>query len=491
MQHRKLFLLSGLICGVTFLALLLVRTGVITFQKKTGTAANVVPVGSLAASDRWMNIYQGDRKIGMTHSRLIPTEDGYQMTEKVTMRINTMGLVQDLVIDSGAWLHPDLTLDRFTFTMHSGLFTFTARGQVEESRLICRIQSGGDERQIRVDLEAPPYFPAGIFPAVVKAGLAAGEQRVYPIFDPSTMAQEDITLTVQGRERISLGGKEVDALKVLLTFKGVSQEAWLDDRGQVLMEKGLLGIRQVKVSREEALADLPAAPSGDLTREVAVVPDRDIPAPAALNRLTLALSGVDLARFHLNEGRQHLEDNRLTLVREDLNDLPEVLMMDQLPLEVSAALEPSTFIQSGHPDIQDLAAQLVDPANTPLANTRRLVAWIQAHIERRPVLSLPDALATLENRMGDCNEHAVLMAALARAAGLPAQVEVGLVYHQGRFLYHAWNRIYVGRWVTVDALFNQIPADVSHVRFARGSAQDQLDILPLLGNLEIGVVAME
>jgi transglutaminase-like putative cysteine protease len=138
-----------------------------------------------------------------------------------------------------------------------------------------------------------------------------------------------------------------------------------------------------------------------------------------------------------------------------------------------------------------LAAELVDPEDTPLANLRRLVAWMQANIERRPVLSLPDALTTLKNRMGDCNEHAVLLAALARAAGYPAQVEAGLVYHEGRFFYHAWNRIYIGRWITVDALFDQIPADVTHVRFARGTAQQQLDILPLLGNLRIRIVDIE
>ena len=152
---------------------------------------------------------------------------------------------------------------------------------------------------------------------------------------------------------------------------------------------------------------------------------------------------------------------------------------------------PSTFVQSDHPKIQALAAQLIDPDDPPLANLRRIVEWIQTNIAKRPVLSLPDALTTLDKRVGDCNEHAVLMAALARAAGYPAQVEAGLVYQKGRFFYHAWNRVYIGRWITVDALFGQIPADVSHIRFTRGTAQQQLDILPLIGNLQIRVLEME
>ena len=104
------------------------------------------------------------------------------------------------------------------------------------------------------------------------------------------------------------------------------------------------------------------------------------------------------------------------------------------------------------------------------------------------MISLPDALSTLENRVGDCNEHAVLMAALARAAGIPCRVEAGLVYLKGRFYYHAWNLDYIGRWITVDALFDQIPADVSHIRFVTGSPDRQLDLMGIIGNVRLKVI---
>jgi transglutaminase-like putative cysteine protease len=111
---------------------------------------------------------------------------------------------------------------------------------------------------------------------------------------------------------------------------------------------------------------------------------------------------------------------------------------------------------------------------------------VYRNIEKRPVLSLPDALSTLENRMGDCNEHAVLMAALARAAGIPCRVEAGLVYLKGRFYYHAWNLVYVGRWITVDSLFGQLPADVGHIRFITGT-QQQIDIMGIIGKVQINI----
>jgi transglutaminase-like putative cysteine protease len=94
---------------------------------------------------------------------------------------------------------------------------------------------------------------------------------------------------------------------------------------------------------------------------------------------------------------------------------------------------------------------------------QKICEWVYQNIEKRPVLSVSNALETLENRMGDCNEHAVLFAAFARAAGIPARIEIGLLHLRGRFYYHAWNSVFMGRWVTVDSLMNQIPADVTHI----------------------------
>jgi transglutaminase-like putative cysteine protease len=123
-----------------------------------------------------------------------------------------------------------------------------------------------------------------------------------------------------------------------------------------------------------------------------------------------------------------------------------------------------------------------------LEQVRALVDWVHGNIEKRPVLSLPDALSTLENRVGDCNEHAVLFAALARAAGFPCRLEAGLVYLKGRFYYHAWNLVFLGRWITVDALFDQIPADVSHIRLVSGSPRQQLDLMGLIGKINLKVI---
>ena len=204
--------------------------------------------------------------------------------------------------------------------------------------------------------------------------------------------------------------------------------------------------------------------------------------------LKIEISGIPFQGVQLDGGRQTLIDNVLTVSKESLVNLAADIGESNLQIFEKNFLKSTPFIQSDHQTIRALTKNIIGNHSLSLEKVRKLVEWVHQNIEKRPVISLPDALSTLENRVGDCNEHAVLMAALARAAGIPCRVEAGLVYLKGRFYYHAWNLVYLGRWITVDALFNQIPADVSHIRFVTGSPDRQLDLMGIIGNLRLRVI---
>ena len=153
-------------------------------------------------------------------------------------------------------------------------------------------------------------------------------------------------------------------------------------------------------------------------------------------------------------------------------------------------LESTLFIQSDHPEIQAKTREMVSTDDPALVKAKRLVTWVNKNIQKRPVLSVPNALETLHHRVGDCNEHAVLLAALARASGIPAQVEAGLVYQKGRFYYHAWNVLYLGAWITTDAVMDQLPADVTHIRFVRGTER-QINLVQMIGRVRLEILSHE
>ena len=122
---------------------------------------------------------------------------------------------------------------------------------------------------------------------------------------------------------------------------------------------------------------------------------------------------------------------------------------------------------------------------------------MNALLEKKPTVSLPSALEVLRTRVGDCNEHTALFVALARAAGIPARINVGLVAVRSAFYYHAWPEVYIaegkerGFWLPVDPTLNQFPADATHVRLARGGLDKQAAILPLIGRVKMTILDLQ
>jgi transglutaminase-like putative cysteine protease len=103
-------------------------------------------------------------------------------------------------------------------------------------------------------------------------------------------------------------------------------------------------------------------------------------------------------------------------------------------------------------------------------------------------MSVPSAVDVLETRIGDCNEHAILAVALLRAAGIPARMAVGVLYFEERFYYHAWVEAFWGRWLAVDPILGQVPADATHIRFMTGGLDRQMEMVRVIGRLRVEVL---
>ncbi len=447
----------------------------------------VNPVGEF-----WMNITQAGQKIGYAQRSFSRTEGGFHFSENIFMRINTMGVVQPLTVRTAAELKPDRTLASFQFDLGSNLFRFTARGEVEGKKLTVRIGASPEEKINVITLSEPPYLGGGILESAGAWELKPGEGRTFPVFDPASLGQRPVRITFLGEEGLTIMGKSRPARKLSVDFMGMKQIAWVDPDGSVLREEGILGIALERVTREEALAGLEGAVSADLTEIASISSSKPIEDAAALKVLKVRLDGLQQGSFFLDGDRQIYRNGVLTIRRESTFD-PSIRPGGAAG-DLGAFLKPTSFIQSDHPKIRQKVAEIVGPGDPDGVKADKLVAWVYKNLEKRPVLSVPNALETLENRVGDCNEHAVLLAAFARAAGLPAEVEAGVVYLRGRFFYHAWNVLYLrdrGGWVTADAVLGQMPADVTHIRFVRGEADRQLDLVGLIGRLKLEILEME
>jgi transglutaminase-like putative cysteine protease len=182
---------------------------------------------------------------------------------------------------------------------------------------------------------------------------------------------------------------------------------------------------------------------------------------------------------------------------------PNTLGAGPVPGDVETFLASEPFIESDAPEIVAETAKALERAEgaTSRRKAELLVRYVNAALEKKPTMSIPSALEVLRTRVGDCNEHTALYVAMARAARIPARVAIGLVSMRGAFYYHAWPEVFVGDaksaadgktgvWIPVDPTLNQFPADVSHVRMARGGFDRQAAILPLIGRAKIKILEM-
>jgi hypothetical protein len=489
-HKSKAFWIAGSLFLLTFAILFSIRLGVLEKVFFRPRSLSMASIDAVSKRDTWMNIFQDKRKIGFSHTRFDPEPTGYRLTETVHMRINTMGMTQNISLNTKSRLNPDFTLQELDFEISSGRFRFSVLGAIDGNNLQVTTESAGASRKLDIPLTDKLYLMNGIMDAVAATDLKAGDKYAFKIFDPASMGQVDVIVDVIGPERIEVGSVNQQATKISLNFKGVSQLAWIGKDGDIIKEKGLLGISLIKTDRKDALNGLSLQSSQDLTTFASVASNIQLENADALEVLRVRVEGIPFEKLQLHGGRQTLNGQVLTVKKESLSHLASELKIENLTALQKVFLKPGPFIQSDDPKIRDLVQDILrdQPAADPLTRAEKLMNWVYTHIEKRPVLSLPDALSTLDNKVGDCNEHAVLLAALGRAAGIPTRIEAGLVYLKGRFYYHAWNLMYLGQWVTVDPIFGQLPADVSHLRLATGSPERQLDIMGVIGNIRLTIL---
>jgi transglutaminase-like putative cysteine protease len=231
----------------------------------------------------------------------------------------------------------------------------------------------------------------------------------------------------------------------------------------------------------------------DLLEAAAVVPQTKerIEEPRDVQRLRLRLEGADLSSADLQGAGQQVDGDTIEIVdARTLRAEPEIV-------DLGVYLEPEPLIESDAPEIRAEATRVLQSGGTARQRAERLTRYVNSTLEKKPTVSLPSALEVLRTRVGDCNEHTALFVALARAAGIPARINVGLVAVRNAFYYHAWPEVYLGEgrgsglWLPVDPTFNQFPADATHVRLARGGLDKQAAILPLIGRVKMTILDLE
>lgn len=460
--------------------------------------------GAVTGSEQWHGIYYQGQKIGysVTLSRVL-NDGGQSVSNKSLMRLPLMGEVRQVSTVLNYDLNKDYQLKSFEFRM-GGAAEISVKGRVKDRLLSLEILSNGQSQSTELDIPGNITMPEALEPMLVGKSLAPGQEYQFSVFDPASMAVVPMAVKVIGPDSLLLDGRWVQATKLEVSFSGSKSQAWVDSLGQTIKEDGPLGITMIRQAREQALLLPEDFPEMDMLGSIAVpVLKGELPKPRETERMMIAVSGISLKDLDMAGGRQTITDSQGQIVqinREQTTGLQTGKLvlrkaglpnkrMEGKPEILKEYLKPTVLIQVNDPGIKQLALKLTKGISDPWQKALVLEKWVFENLEKSMTVSLPSAVEVLQSRRGDCNEHATLFAALARAAGLPTKISLGVVYLDGKFYYHAWNSVHCGKkWIELDPTFGQAPADAARLRLVEGDLSQQTRLLSAFGNLKIEIL---
>ncbi|MEM6454000.1 MAG: transglutaminase-like domain-containing protein [Acidobacteriota bacterium] len=307
---------------------------------------------------------------------------------------------------------------------------------------------------------------------------------------------------------------------------GAGATVHIDDAGRIVRSvTTMMGMEMALTlsTAEAAQAELGAP---ELLVQTFVYPDRPLPSPRAARRavydlrLDDAASAPDVPQI----GFQRVSGAPGGGLRVTVD-------LDRPPLTAPApgpkALATSIYLDHDHPDLVALRATALAnlPPDETVASARlgatqatlpasarpRVIAetlrgFVHGHLREK---GLDTVFATASDvaasGAGDCTEHAVLLTALLRGAGIPARVATGLISVEafaGRrdlFGYHMWSQAYLdSAWVDLDATLDHHPYDAAHITLGTsllddetGPLGDLVGALGTLGALRIATVEID
>jgi len=334
-----------------------------------------------------------------------------------------------------------------------------------------------------------------------------------------------VRVTVRGQEDVKVFGKVVPAVVLDATVSvlpGVVTREYVDEAGRSVKSTVSImpGMTIELIQADKELATTKVQPAEILVSTL-IKPDKAIAQPRGLRSAVYELSMSAKGSGHRFESIK-LPQSGFQWVRQgDPGGGPNRV---HVKVDLAKPVEPS----EDQPDEAHLAASVMldhrdqklqallnqalggagkgaQPSSGDTAVT--LHRFVHQYINERDLsVGFATASEVARTRQGDCTEHAVLLAALLRGAGVPSRVVSGLIYvdqflgRRSVFGYHMWTQAWIkpvngggGRWIDFDATLDK-PFDAAHIALGTSRlsddamVNDMVAMLPMLGGLEVRVL---
>ncbi len=452
--------------------------------------ASSCPAAESAPDVQWTAVFLNGRKCGYVKQARSVKNGVVEDHATFFLEIDRAGLA--LRLETRIQTRETVQGDPISFFMNQkgfGTHTETQGTLLSDGRMLIKTRlSSGETSETFMDWPENAVINEGARLMALKQGLAPGTQYDFIRFLPDMVKFAKVTAEVGQTGFEDLLGRVVKLTRVRhrMNISGtmLQSESWVDDR--FFVQKAiteLMGLKFEMTACTEKYALSPNDPS-DFLDSMLIGLDSS---PDGLDCKT----GGESVRYVVTPKQPAAVFNLPVTIEQNVTPLKDgavEIVVDHsvsppagIPIRYSGTdpnalkhLEPTRWLQHRHEKLQGLARKAAGNAKHAREAAVRMEKFVHDYILKKNLsIGYATALEAAESREGDCTEHALLLAAMFRASGLPSRVASGLAYAKtfmGRrhvMVPHAWTQALIeDRWYSFDAALNGF--DAGHIALAHG-----------------------
>ena len=488
------------------------------------SAVIAFPAGASESSEKWSRVEVGGIPAGWVHEAV--TRGPQEHTSEAVFHLEVRRGSAEIMFEMSTRFvetpdgHP---IEAWSRQLLGALpiettWTFQEDGVRRATR-----QGDAPERVDVIPVPAGEWLTPGRLEQALREHLAAdSESFTLRLLDPTLGLQvtetswvreaRETTVEIDGVEHVVSRWQQSQSL-----IPNVTSTVDLSADGVVLRTRtAMMGLEMsiVASSREKIFGALDTQRESGLPELLIrsfISPDRAVPNPREARRATYRLSAEsvlaadDLPSTASQRVRQDGDAVRVIVdleasENEDLPDrAPHLAASTWLDHRAASVAE---LVQRALGTVDRTEIDRTDADRTDVDRAETLRRFVSEHVDEKNLNTvMATATEVARTGAGDCTEHAVLLSAMLRGAGIPSRVATGLVYAErfaGEseiFVYHMWSQAYLdGRWTDLDATLVR-PFDAAHIALAVTALEDDLAALTsmahltsLMGSLHIEVL---
>ena len=490
---RIIALVSIVLFWIAMMTLLFIREGY--FTKSTWS----FPETRWEQYKDWrVGVYTNDdKKVGYVQittnpEPMSPYGPAFKMT--ITFRLDTVifSFPVNLSIRGFAWFSQRRGLENFQLALRSDESDIKISGEYDGYQLKGEIITGKETVPYSLPVGRNFLLTAGpALPLMDTPVLEPGQSITVDVFDPLSRSVQKSIITSQSKETLQIAGENIDTYRMTVTLSGLTSTVWVTPDQEVVQVTTPFGLKLKKISLTETTAHIPDSEKGDIISATAIKPKGVKPFRGA-RQMWVKIEGLTninqppVSTYQVRTAQGYFinppaEPKSLPLTEKIMRTIPD------------NTLTGDALIQSEHPKIQQMAKEIVGTEQDLWKKSQKIYDWVFKNIEKKISPNIPSALTVLETRQGDCNEHAVLFTALARAVGIPTRICIGLVWSDElqAFGYHAWVEVFVGDWTPIDPTLGQAIADATHIALIYGNIEQWFRLSSYVNQIQLEIINVE